>query len=74
MDAITTYDGPTSLKMLSADTGLHPSTAYRILAALVETGLVERDAGGGYLLGRKLVRLVSEGHVQDWDDPRLPTI
>ena len=23
---------------------------------------------------RKLVRLVSEGHVQDWDDPRLPTI
>jgi glutaminyl-tRNA synthetase len=23
---------------------------------------------------RKLVRLVAEGHVQDWDDPRLPTI
>jgi len=23
---------------------------------------------------RKLVRLVSEGHVKDWDDPRLPTI
>lgn len=68
LDAIATYDGPTTLKMLSADTGLHPSTAFRILAALAETGLVERDAGGGYLLGRKLVRLA--GHVRRGVDIR----
>jgi len=57
MDAIASYEGPASLKLLSADTGLHPSTAFRILAALVETGFVERDAASGYMLGRKLVHL-----------------
>jgi len=57
IDAIAAYEEPVSLKILSADTGLHPSTAFRILAALGSVGFVEKDSTGRYLLGRKLVRL-----------------
>jgi DNA-binding IclR family transcriptional regulator len=57
MDAIAASEHPVSLKVLCADTGLHPSTAFRILAALAEVGFVERDAAGHYLLGRKLLHL-----------------
>lgn len=60
MDAIASYEEPTSLKALSADTGLHPSTAFRILGALASTGFVERDARGHYMLGRKLVGLAQK--------------
>ncbi len=54
LDAISTYPDPASLKHLSADTGLHPSTAHRILHALCEVGLVERDEASHYRLGRQL--------------------
>ena len=57
LDAIAAAEHPLSLKILSADTGLHPSTAFRILAALGEVGFVERDSAGHYLLGRKLLQL-----------------
>lgn len=57
LDAIAAGDGPVSLKILSAETGLHPSTAFRILGALSGVGLVERDSAGHYQLGRKLVQL-----------------
>ena len=60
LDAISQYDQPTSLKILSADTGLHPSTAFRILGALIEAGFVEKDSAGGYMLGKKLVRLAAK--------------
>lgn len=60
LDAIASYDEPASLKFLSADTGLHPSTAYRILGALTTVGLVERDSQGHYMLGRKLTRLAQK--------------
>ena len=60
LDAISTYNEPVSLKMLSADSGLHPSTAFRILAALMEAGFVEKNTGGHYMLGNKLVRLASK--------------
>jgi DNA-binding IclR family transcriptional regulator len=59
LDSIANYEGPVSLKILSADTGLHPSTAYRILAALTGIGLVERDSAGHYMLGRKILQLAS---------------
>lgn len=59
MDAIAMYDGPVSLKFLSADTGLHPSTAFRILSSLSTHNLVEREPTGGYVLGRHLVRLAA---------------
>lgn len=60
LDAISQYEEPVSLKILSADTGLHPSTAFRILGALMEAGFVEKDTAGHYMLGKKLVRLAGK--------------
>ncbi len=57
LDSIGALDKPASLKVLAADTGLHPSTAFRILAALIGVGLVERDTAGHYMLGRRIVQL-----------------
>ena len=57
LDAIAACADPATLKYLAADTGLHPSTAHRILAALVGVGLVERDSAGHYMLGRKILQL-----------------
>ena len=62
LDTIGQYERPSSLKILAADTGLHPSTAFRILAALVDVGFVEKDSAGHYMLGKKLVRLASKVH------------
>ena len=59
LDALAASEEPLSLKFLAADTGLHPSTTHRILAALAAVGLVERDTAGHYQLGRKLVQLAS---------------
>ena len=42
LDALGRAGGDASLKVLSAETGLHPSTASRILASLMAHGLVER--------------------------------
>jgi len=60
LDSIAACEEPASLKILSADTGLHPSTAFRILGALTGVGLVERDSAGHYVLGRKLVQLAGK--------------
>ncbi len=57
LDAVARYDQPVTLKVLSAEVGLAPSTAFRILASAVEHGLLERDAAGAYRLGGKLLRL-----------------
>jgi len=58
LDAIANQDQePVTLKILSAETGLHPSTAFRILAALADIGFVQRDEAGRYLLGVKLRQL-----------------
>lgn len=59
LDAIAMHDDPVSLKILSAETGLHPSTAFRILASLSEHGFVERSPSGHYQLGVKLLQLGS---------------
>jgi len=59
LDEISRSDRPVLLKVLAADTGLHTSTAFRILASLQSHGLVERDTGGGYVLGRQLLRLAN---------------
>lgn len=53
LDALAAGGGRAPLKTVAAETGLHPSTAHRILGALSEAGLVERD-NGTYALGRKL--------------------
>ncbi|MDT8385486.1 MAG: IclR family transcriptional regulator [Gammaproteobacteria bacterium] len=55
LDALSQYDHPVSLKFLAADTLLHPSTAFRILGALVTHGLVEKDKLGDYRLGTRLL-------------------
>jgi len=57
LDAMARYAEPASLKYLSADTGLHPSTAHRILSALAEHGYVERVPPASWQLGSKLLQL-----------------
>lgn len=46
-----------TLKILSAETGLHPSTAFRILSSLSDIGFVQRNEAGRYSLGIKLRQL-----------------
>jgi DNA-binding IclR family transcriptional regulator len=57
LDAIARYQEPVSLKVLSAETGLHASTAHRILASMIENRFVERDTSGRYRLGMRLLQL-----------------
>ncbi len=59
LEAIARYQHPVSLKILSAETGLHASTAFRILASMVENGFIERQSAGQYQLGAKLLHLGS---------------
>lgn len=59
MDAIAASSGSTSLKILAAETGLHPSTAFRILGSLIQVGYVERDSAGHYFIGRKISQLAN---------------
>lgn len=64
LDAIARYPEPVTLKILAAETGLHSSTAFRILHAMQSNGFVERDIAGKYMLGRKLLSLGSRVHAQ----------
>ncbi len=57
LDALATYPDPVSLKELSRVTGLHPSTAHRILNDLVITRFVDRTKPGTYRLGMRLLEL-----------------
>ncbi|MGF1529294.1 MAG: IclR family transcriptional regulator [Candidatus Competibacterales bacterium] len=59
LDAIAAHDEPVGLKQLAKATELHPSTAFRILASLIEHGLVERSGTGNYRLGVRLLQLGS---------------
>lgn len=64
LDAVSRYPEPISLKVLAAETGLHSSTAFRILDSMLANGFVERDPTGKYQLGRKLLRLGSRVRAQ----------
>jgi len=57
LDALSHSDTPLGLKSLTLTTGLHPSTAHRILAALARAGFVERQSAGTYRLGIRLLEL-----------------
>lgn len=57
LDSIARYPQPVSLKVLSAETGFHSSTTFRILASLIQNRLVEKDDSGNYRLGLKLLQL-----------------
>ena len=60
MDALASTAEPLNLKRLAADTGLHTSTAHRILSVMVEHGLADRLEPGQYRLG---IRLLELGHL-----------
>lgn len=60
VDVLVEHPEPMSLKQLAGTTGLHPSTAHRILAVLVEHRLVERNEAGAYRLG---IRFLQLGHL-----------
>lgn len=57
LDVLSHYHEPVSLKQLAQETGLHPSTAHRILAAMAVSGFVERADAGFYGLGIRLLEL-----------------
>lgn len=54
LEALARIGGGASLKVLAAETGLHPSTAFRILASAAENGLIERGDGSLYGFGARL--------------------
>jgi len=57
LDALAHEGDAVSLKSVSEQTGLHPSTAHRILNDLAVGGMVERSGPGAYRLGLRLVEL-----------------
>ena len=57
LDVLAAQPEPVSLKEISDRTGLHPSTAHRILNDLAVGRLVERPEAGSYRLGMRLLEL-----------------
>ena len=57
LDVLASHQDPVSLKLISEQTGLHPSTTHRILNDLAIGGLVERPQAGSYRLGMRLLEL-----------------
>lgn len=57
LDALAGHAEPVNLKQLAAETRLHPSTAHRILAVMVESRLIDRIEPGAYRLGIRLLEL-----------------
>jgi DNA-binding IclR family transcriptional regulator len=57
LDALAHAAEPVNLKRLANETGLHPSTAHRILNVLVEYRMVDRVEPGTYRLGIRLLEL-----------------
>jgi len=57
LDTLAQGQEAVSLKYISAQTGLHPSTAHRILNDLAAGRYVERAGPGSYRLGLRLLEL-----------------
>lgn len=57
LDVLAAHQDPVSLKDISAQTGLHPSTAHRILNDLATGRFVDRPEAGSYRLGMRLLEL-----------------
>jgi DNA-binding IclR family transcriptional regulator len=55
--ALARHPSPANLKQLATETRLHPSTAHRILAVMVDNRLVDRIEPGTYRLGIRLLEL-----------------
>jgi DNA-binding IclR family transcriptional regulator len=57
LDLLASHQDPVSLKIISEHTGLHPSTAHRILHDLTLGRYVDRPEAGSYRLGIRLLEL-----------------
>lgn len=57
LDMLAGQQEPVSLKEISARTGLHPSTAHRILNDLTIGRFIDRPQAGSYRLGMRLLEL-----------------
>src|SRR4249920_3139575 len=57
LDVLAQHQDPVSLKLISEQTGLHPSTAHRILNDLTIGRFVDRPEAGSYRLGMRLLEL-----------------
>jgi DNA-binding IclR family transcriptional regulator len=57
LDMLASHQDPVSLKDISLRTGLHPSTAHRILNDLTIGRYVDRPQAGSYRLGMRLLEL-----------------
>lgn len=57
LDALAAHQDPVTLKELSEATGLHPSTAHRILNDLTMGRYVDRPEPGSYRLGMRMLEL-----------------
>ncbi len=57
LEVLARHPLPVGLKVLAQSTGLHPSTAHRILTAMINDRIVERVDQGNYRLGIRLLEL-----------------
>ncbi len=57
LDLLASHQEPVALKRISEQTGLHPSTAHRILNDLTIGRYVDRPEPGSYRLGMRLLEL-----------------
>ncbi|MCS6763889.1 MAG: IclR family transcriptional regulator [Candidatus Protistobacter heckmanni] len=74
LDSLAGHADPVSLKELSGVTGLHSSTAHRILNDMVACRLVDRSDSGNYRLGMRLLELgnLVKAHLSVRDAALLP--
>src|SRR5260221_13808545 len=57
LDVLAAHPEPLGLKQVAQYTGLHPSTAHRILSAMAADRLIDRIEPGSYRLGMRLLEL-----------------
>ncbi len=57
LDVLAGHSDPVALKQISEQSGLHPSTAHRILNDLTIGRFVDRPEAGSYRLGMRLLEL-----------------
>lgn len=57
LDVLSQHPEPLALKQIAQYTGLHPSTAHRILSSMSADRIVDRVEPGSYRLGMRLLEL-----------------
>jgi IclR family transcriptional regulator, carbohydrate utilization repressor len=74
LDVLASGEESMSLKLISEKTGLHPSTAHRILNDLATGKFVDRPQAGSYRLGMRLLELgnLVKGRLNVRDAALLP--